>query len=832
MAALFLLSGAAGLALEVVWLRQLGALVGHGGVAMGLVVAAFLLGMVLGAWRGGRLADRTRDPVALYAALEALTAASAVLVTLTLSRAPELSARLAAALGEVGASLPLRATLAFALLLAPTSAMGATLPALTRFLARDPAHAGRSFATLYALNTLGAALGCALTGFVLLGRIGLTRTALLAAALDALVAAVAWSLRAPPASPPPRPADDGPAAPRGALAVAALSGFAALACEALWFRVLHAFVKSSTYAFTLLLTTYLVGVVLGGAYVTRAPSPARPWRAVAESFAFLAAAVTVSVALLGRAGSVAALGAAPAGADSDATHLLLGAVVILPPTALMGVAWPRVVAAVARELRGEAVGRAVGALSAANTLGGAAGALLTTLALIPAAGVLGSFALVAASYALCVALALRAEGPLTLRGDAGRAARVAALALLATLAVPGDYLRRAVSAFPRARVIEVREGRDGTAAVLHYDRGTVCAASRNRCRARCPGDFAWRQLIFGTVSYASTIPPAKRYMRALAHLPMLLRDTATRAAVICFGTGTTAGAFAAHPGLRALTLVDINGDVFSFARHFEDSNRAVLRDPRVRRVVEDGRHFLATRDARFDVISLEPPPPTAEGAASLYSVEFYEAARARLAPGGVVAQWIPLDQQAGSLNRAMLAAITGRFRHVQVWVPARNEGVILASDAPLALDLARWRARWHGAVRDGLADVGFPSPESLLATLVLDDAATRAWVAGAAPMTDDRPTVEFYRAARDPVFRVDDLLRAAVDPVALGMDASVVRDRTIAERLGMRAWDASLHGDRAGALARVAAARARVPPDAWWDYLQGLEYGCLDLDDP
>lgn len=831
MAALFVLSGAAGLALEVVWLRQLGALVGHGGLAMGLVVAAFLLGMVLGAWRGGPLADRARDPVALYAALEAVTAASALAVTAVLSRAPELSAGLASAIGAHGASLPLRALLAFALLLVPTSAMGATLPALTRHLARDPSLGGRSFAALYALNTLGAALGCALTGFVLLGRVGLARTALLAVAVDALVAALAWGLR-DGARDVIAPRDlRGPAAPRDALAVAALSGFAALACEALWFRVLHAFVKSSTYAFTLLLTTYLTGVVLGGAFAARAPSRATPWRAAAEAFAFLAAAVVASVAVLGRAASVASWLRAPAGGDSDAAHLLLGAAVVLAPTALMGVAWPRVVGAVTHGL-GAGVGRAVGALSAANTLGGAAGALLTTLVMIPALGVLGSFVAVTAGYAVAVALSLRAAGGITLRGDDGRAARVAALSLLALCAVPRDYLRSAVSAFPRARVIEVREGRDGTAAVLQYDRASVCAASRNRCQGRCARDFAWRQLIFGTVSYASTIPPAKRYMRALAHLPMLLRDGATRAVVICFGTGTTAGAFAAHPRLRALTLVDINRDVFSFARHFEGANGAVLRDPRVTRVVEDGRHFLATRAGVYDVISLEPPPPTAEGAASLYTVEFYEAARARLAPGGVVAQWIPLDQQVGSLDRAMLAAITARFRHVQLWIPARNEGVILASDAPLALDLARWRARWTGAVREGLADAGFPSPEALLGTLVLDDAAVRAYVAGAAPMTDDLPSVEFYRSARDPIFRVDDVLRRAADPRAEGMDVEVVRSRTTAERLGMQAWDAAIHGDRTGANDRVAAARAMVPADPWWDYLGALEYGCLDLDDP
>ena len=187
MGALFALSGAAGLALEVVWLRQLGRVVGGGAVAMSVVVAAFLVGILLGAWSGGRVADRSGDPLRLYAALEALCAASAVGVSLALTRADGI----ARALGSWGDPLAARCALAFALLLVPTAAMGASTPALTKHLERVGGERGRSFAGLYALNTVGAAAGCALAGFVLLGRVGLLRTALLAAAADLAVAALA-----------------------------------------------------------------------------------------------------------------------------------------------------------------------------------------------------------------------------------------------------------------------------------------------------------------------------------------------------------------------------------------------------------------------------------------------------------------------------------------------------------------------------------------------------------------------------------------------------------------------------------------------------------------
>lgn len=814
---LFTLSGAAGLALEVVWLRQLGLVVGHGALAMSVVVASYLAGMLLGAWRGGALADRVGHPLRLYAALEFTTAVSAAAVTLILSRSDDIARALGAS-----SSLGARCAVAFALLLLPTAAMGATTPVLTRLLARRDQPSGRHFAWLYTLNTLGAALGCALSGFVLLGALGLRNTALAAAGVYAAVGLVALAL--------PALRVEGPTArrdrvglPPSLAALAALSGFAALLCESLWFRVLRAFVKSSTYAFSLLLTVYLLGVAIGGVWVARGSSPQRPSRALADGFAMLATAMVLSVAVLGRAGTISAwFGGASAG-DADGVQALLGAAVLLPPTVLMGVVWPRVVDAATRGLDPHRVGATVGALAAWNTLGGALGALAPATRLIPSVGVMGAFGLAVGCAIVASLIASRLAGGVTLRGEDGLPTRVAILTLAAFAMIPRGYLRDAVSRFPKARVIEVREGRDGTAAVLHYDRESVCGASRNRCAGRCSREFSWRQLIFGTVSYASTIPPARRYMRALAHLPTLHREGAFDALLICFGTGTTAASFASHPTLRALTIVDINRDVFELARHFERSNRGVLRDPRVRAVVDDGRHFLASGTSRFDVISLEPPPPTADGAEALYTEEFYLAAKRRLAEGGVLAQWIPLDQQPTSLNREMLAAIAARFRRLSLWIPARNEGVILASDRPLVDAPEAWRARWSGLVAEELSEAGFASPAALRATRVLDDAGVRRFIQGAAPMRDDLPGVSFYRSARDPAFRVGALLPFTQPPTG---------PLEGAERLGMRAWSLALQGDRDGAGALIAQARALAPRDAWWSYLGELEYGCLDLDDP
>ncbi len=824
-----MLSGASGLVFEVIWVRQLAAWVGHSTVAVSLVVAAFLAGLMLGSLVGARLADRGGALVRVYAALEAITAVAALAISTLLAQASPLSLWMADHGPPALSTLPARLALGFVVVLAPTVAMGATLPVLARAVTSDPQRAAAPLGALYSLNTLGAVAGCSLAGFSLLGTLGMVRTAALASACNVVVAALAWRLPLPDA---PRSVslDAAPARGFGALvAAAALTGFSAIACEVLWFRVLHSFVRSSTYAFTLLLAVYLAGLALGGAlYARRFARRTDHWELLSDAQVAQAAAVLVSVALLGRTGTLASwLTARSSANDADLVHLAIGAVIILGPATLMGLSYPLVLAAGAHTTG--RVGRGVGLLGAANTLGGVAGSLLAGLALVPALGTLRSFEIaVCATLAVAVFARSRMHGRVPWRGDAGRTARVALAVAVALACVPSDYLLRAVTTFPRARVLAAREGRDGTAAVLGYTRSDVCAASPNHCRGRCRDDFSYQQLIFGTVSYASTIPPAKRYMRALAHLPLLQIDTedALDVAEVCFGTGTTAGAFTAHPSLGTLTIVDINRDVFEFARHFRASNRGVLDDPRVRLVVDDGRHHLETARQQWNVLSLEPPPPTAEGAATLYAREFYVAARRRLREGGVLAQWIPFDQQSEALGRAMLASITAEFAHVEVYLPSRSEGVVLASMRPLSPDLARWRSRWRGAVRESLAEVGFDRPERLLATRVLDDAAVRRWIDGAAPMVDDLPAVEFYRSHGGRPFRVATMLSLAPRP-----EASWALEARI-ERHGMEAWERSITGDLRGARVIASQLYADDGANPYTRYLDALEYDCLNLDAP
>ncbi|HVE85619.1 MAG TPA: hypothetical protein VND93_22350, partial [Myxococcales bacterium] len=380
------------------------------------------------------------------------------------------------------------------------------------------------------------------------------------------------------------------------------------------------------------------------------------------------------------------------------------------------------------------------------------------------------------------------------------------------------YLIRGLTRFSDSTTVDVREGVDGTLAVLEYDRASTCGSGLYACGPGCP-DFRHRQLLFGATSYASTVLPARRYMRALGHLPALLHPSPSDALVICFGTGTTAAAVAADQRLRTLTLVDLNPDVFAVAEDFRDVNAGVLSDARARVRVDDARHFLASTRQSFDLIAFEPPPPRAAGAVDLYTEDFYAQVKRRLRPGGVVAQWIPLGQQSDALDRSLVGAVTRSFRHATLWLPGRLDAIVVASDALLEPRLETFAARWPARAGASLLEVGLGRPEALLGTFVAGTDALRRYAAGAAPLTDDRPLVELFLSADLAPFD-GQALEALVEGEA--PDREALRALLRAHLLGRR-------GEHARAREQVQLAAQLLGPglDPYTEFLLAMEHGCL-----
>jgi spermidine synthase len=840
---LFVASGMSGLVFEVLWVRYLTLVVGHTTFAVSLVVSSFLAGLVLGSLWLGRLADRLQRPLLVYGVLEGATAVLALGITWVLARLPELldSVGLAG-----GGPLPVRAVLSFLAVLPPTFAMGGTLPVLTRFIARELEGLGRSFGVLYSLNTLGAAIGCGVAGFYLIGAVGLWRTAVIASALNGLIGLIVTVLhfrlphQALPAIEPfhaPEPSAGFTRARRRMLVAAfALCGFGSISYEVLWFRVLSTVLDSSTYAFTILLVTFLLGLVIGGlVYSLRLAGQGRALELFVSVEALLAFTGLVSLALLGLSRPVGKiLTAWLGGLGPQAPYvgmLLHAAIVILVPATLIGVIFPLVVQLTTRHVASAASN--VGLLYSVNTLGGIAGSLLVGFVLVPTVGTQWGFVLICA---LNMALAL---GVQALDPDAQPRARRsmwmgAVLLVVGVILVPRDLLVRAFAEHVDSRVLFVKEGTDGSLAVLEYDNQTVCDSGRYACGPGCrERPFRHQQLLFGSVSYANTVLPRKRYMATLAHLPMLLHPEPRQVLQVCFGTGSTAGSFASYPELRSLTIVDTNPDVLQAAPHFAEHNHHVDKDPRTRVVFNDGRHFLLATSEQYDVISFEPPPPRSAGVVNLYTTEFYQRVKQRLAPGGVLSQWIPLEQQPDNLTRGLIASLLEAFSEVTLWIPSDYEAILVASDRPLAVDWARWQQGWaQPPVARSLMDVGFTSPYGLLGTYVAGTQALRRYVQGYPAITDDHPRVEYFLFNADHPFEPEALLSLAEPPGARlaraeGLEAPRLSRELEANHRVLQSTRFKMDRDWEAARAAVERARTAVGDNPFLTFLRELELDCL-----
>jgi spermidine synthase len=270
----------------------------------------------------------------------------------------------------------------------------------------------------------------------------------------------------------------------------------------------------------------------------------------------------------------------------------------------------------------------------------------------------------------------------------------------------------------------------------------------------------YQQLLVNGRSYANNAPPGRRYMAVLGHLPALLHPEPQSVLIACVGTGTTVGALTVHRELRAIKAVDLSQAVFEFAPLFEPLNHRFDLQPQVESIVADARHYLLTTEHEFDIVTFEPPPPQDAGVVNLYSREFYQLAKRRLEPGGMVAQWVPLDLSRQALPRMMIRTMMAEFPHVSLWIPNRMEGVLIGSMGPLRIDLASWRRRMTApALGTDLEAIGFRSPEDLAATFVAADSALADLVGDGPIVTDDHPRIEYFNFYPTDPMSYDEIVR-------------------------------------------------------------------------
>ena len=791
-ATLLLVSGSAALIYQVLWIKQLSLVVGVEVHAITTGISAFFAGLALGGWWLGRHADRLRQPLRLYALLELAVAVVGIAATLALGSSAGLFARLQGSIGLLAWALP------FSLVALPALLMGGTLPVLVRAVTAQGATAGRAGGQLYAANTAGAIVGTLLAAFVLIPLLGVRGSACAAAVLNLLAGAGAlWLLRLTPdveadtvvtASAPRSPAA------RLALALYAVAGGIALGYEVIWSQALVQFMSTRTFAFAVMLATYLAGLMLGSALIARRVERLRdPWATFAVLIGAAGLLALLEIAGLGRwlisaqtqaEALVLGLGGS-ALAGMSARFAVVAVSVVLLPTTLLGAAFP-----VALRLAcapGHA-GRDVGAVVALNTLGGIAGVMLCGFVLVPALGLvrsLGVLAVLAAGVgviAVVVGAGLAASPARPAPAGTGsgsartlweRACQrtgllsqprfialyaIALASLLTALLTPPQRLANLLPGARSGELVFYQEGRGATVAVVEQHKPQ--------------GSF--RRLYIQGVSNTGDAMPSLRYMRLQALLPLLIHNGEPRSAlVIGLGTGITAGALLRYPGLEQRVVAELLPAVVHASTLFQGNYHAAA-DARLDIRLRDGRRELLASPQPYDLITLEPPPPSAAGVVNLYSRDFYQLAASRLNPQGLVAQWLPLPTQNIDDSRALVRSFIDVFPHASLWTTEFHEMLLVGSLQPVRLDLPRISARLaQPPVQRTLAEVGVDSPAALLATWVTDRAGLERFAAQAPAVTDDQPRIEYAPWVRsDEITRVLPALLALGSPVPLeGADA-------------------------------------------------------------
>jgi spermidine synthase len=823
--AIFFASGAASLILQVIWFKQLQFVLGSTTLSVSVTIASFFFGLSIGSAFGGRVADAVARPLKAYGFLELTLALVSFAVTAFLSHWSTWVGWLSPMLSlDSPARLPLMVILSFATLALPTILMGATLPCLVRVVARSRTELAHRIGLLYGFNTLGAAFGTLSVGFVLIGSLGVTRSSLVASVVYSCVGGFGLlaARREQPLPAAERKQEDRRGdGSKGTLLIwlFAGSGFVSIAYEVVWFRFLTNISTSSVYAFSGMLGTYLIGLVIGALICARflAAHKDRLLRYFAVTQFGIAVAATLTLAILGKAGTirlalqpiVSAL--VPAHAQmllgDDVSFFVTCFVALLLPTTLIGISFP--LASELTAVRMSALGRRIGTLYALNTIGGVLGSLTAGFVLIPYLGSQWALAvLISINMLLFVAIAASQPG---LPTSLWRPGAIAFTVVVVSFALFGPhYLERQLTAFLGARVLDLRESKEATYTVLEYDDAAA-------------GKF--QQLLVNSKSYANNRPEGRRYMAAMAHYPLLLHTgPSDSAAVICIGTGTTVGAVTTHDELRSIYAIDLAPAVFDFARYFVPINKRFYANPKVHEIVADGRNYLLGTTNSFDVITMEPPPPTDAGIVNLYTEEFYALAKRRMRPGAVLAQWVPLDIGRGVLPKMILKAMMAQFKHVSLWLPDRMEGVAIASDEPLRIDrdvLAKRMA--EPAVAADLTQIGLRSPDDLLATFVAADERLAAYLDDTPSLTDDRPRIEYFNRYPVKPIHVADLKRLR-EPVERYFAAGSPEDGQLdtARRVVEAIWDeheATATGDLAAARTALGTALKLEPDNMYLRYL-------------
>jgi spermidine synthase len=784
---LFFLSGLSGLVYQVVWVREFGNVFGNTVYSASLIIAVFMLGLgvgsyVVGNWADRQYAARPGSLLRTYGLFEFVIGLLGLVISAFLPHLGYVSALASSYFRDPHgwyilsvSSYTARVTIAALLLTPITLLMGGTLTLLIRYSVRLDLEIGAwRIALLYGVNTAGAAAGAFLTDFALVPAAGLQATQWIAVLCNIVVGAGAFLLASRPA--PGFTEGTSRLQPAGGVRLLqdsggressssplvwtslalALSGFAAMGMEILWFRHFTLLLGGFRAVFSLLLMVILIGIGAGsvaGGWLNRLIARPVQWLMVGEGLFVAATLLGLANTDLRNILTVDAFlaGLAPAPGDESGWARRVGELWLITkpmllevgvPALVMGFTFPLANAVVQHAER--PVGRRAGVLYFSNTFGAVCGSLAAGFLLLPALGIQGSATVLTIAAALTVvplylATPRRPDREASVARGSIAAPVASALigggAIALWLLLPSSFVitRAQVPPIEGQRQLTLVEGINEVVSVLDV-----------------PG--MGRLLLTNGHAMSSTTLVSQRYMRALAHIPLLSIDHPETALVIGFGVGNTTHAVTLHPTIRRVEVADLSRQVLGHAGYFKDANKDVLNDRRVVVYVNDGRqHLRMQREAAYDLIVLEPPPIALAGVGALYSKEFYALARTRLKIKGYISQWLPAYQVPPETTLAMIRAFVEVFPQAVLLCGSNQEMLLVgANDSRIEIDPDRLAMALADApaVQADLQRLGLGTIAEIVGTFVGSPQTLQVASRGYTPVTDDRPMQEYGARSR------------------------------------------------------------------------------------
>jgi spermidine synthase len=758
----FVLSGATGLIYEILWARMLGLVFGATTLAISTVLAAFMGGLALGSAIAGKLGRRIRKPLSTYGWMEIGIAIFALLVPFLFQWVDNIYAWIWQQFHPGFFAFSVwRFVLSSLLLLVPTTLMGATLPVLSAALVSSREHDSNAVTRLYSCNLLGAILGTLAAGFLLLPILGVRMTIVVAASINILVGiiAIVQQRKSVTVAETKESAEinDGPEIVEGYgfwLLAAFVSGFVTISTQVSWTRWLSMIIGSSTYAFSIVVSLFLIGLAGGAWIIGRSKSKEALRTTIIKVEIFTALAVFLSLFVVSKIpnllvvlGLKLQVGSWPA---LLALQIMSAALLVLVPALLMGMVMPLVLV-----WAGSSKTRAVslvGRSYAINTLGAIAGAFITGFILIPRTS--AKFTIIVAA-AMCVLVAGVAFKP------AANATEPALRRALAIGAVPIVWIVLMVAA-PSISLIDLSVGAyDSLIRVLAQTREGIVNETAQQSEGK-----AVRELLMYEEGPTSTVTVRRDQDTVsmaingrtnasdsiydmptqvmLSQVPMLVAPKIGNGLIIGYATGVSVGSMLQSP-IESVTCVELEPATVRGSKFFNHVNNQPLNDPRTHLIIDDARTILRVTPNRYDVIVSEPSHPWVPGVANLFTQEFFEMGRSRLSDQGVFVQWLQIYQLSTESLRSVLATYHKVFPHVLVFrVGGLNKGkdlILMGSNTPLNLDKIKERILDERIAKE-IARVELKSEADVRSWFVCDEKKLGPAVAGAVINTDDNMHIE------------------------------------------------------------------------------------------